>query len=67
MTYTQYRPIFVQLLKYCLVAVFGLFLHLGIIAGLVELAGFHYTVAFITALPLTYTSKFVLDKRWTFS
>ena len=55
-----------QFLKYSLVAVFGLLLHLAILSGLVELAGFHYTAAFLSALPFTFAGKFLLDKRWTF-
>lgn len=55
-----------QMGQYCLVGLLGLFLHLRIIAGWVELAGFYYSLAFISALPLTYGSKFVLDKCWTF-
>ncbi len=55
-----------QLAKYCTVALFGLGLHLGLITMLVEVAGFHYTVAFVSVLPLTYATKFLLDKHWTF-
>jgi len=55
-----------QFAKYATVAALGLFLHLGIIAGLVEWANFHYTLAFISALPVTYVTKFTLDKLWTF-
>ena len=55
-----------QFFKYCLVAVFGLALHLAILSALVELANFHYTAAFVSALPFTFAGKFLLDKRWTF-
>jgi len=55
-----------QFAKYCSVAVLGLLLHLAILSGLVELAGFHYTAAFLSALPFTFASKFLLDRGWTF-
>ena len=57
----------VQFVKYSLVAVAGLLLHMGILAGLVEFAGVHYTLAFIAALPFTFAGKFILDKYWTFT
>ncbi len=57
----------VQFVKYTLVAVAGLLLHMGILAGLVELAGVHYTLAFLAALPFTFGGKFLLDKYWTFT
>ena len=57
----------VQFGKYTLVALAGLLLHMGILAGLVELAGVHYTVAFMAALPFTFGGKFLLDKYWTFT
>ena len=57
----------VQFLKYTLVAVVGLLLHMGILAGLVEFAGVHYTLAFLAALPFTFAGKFILDKYWTFN
>ena len=57
----------VQFLKYTLVAVAGLLLHMGILAGLVEFAGVHYTLAFLAALPFTFAGKFILDKYWTFT
>jgi putative flippase GtrA len=56
----------VQFTKYSIVAGIGLGIHLGIIAGLVELGGLHYTVAFLSALPITFGVKFTLDKHWTF-
>ena len=55
-----------QFLKYTAVAIFGLGLHLAILSTLVELAGFHYTAAFLSALPFTFAGKFLLDKKWTF-
>ena len=57
----------VQFIKYSLVAVAGLLLHMGILAGLVEFAGVHYTLAFMAALPFTFGGKFILDKYWTFT
>jgi hypothetical protein len=57
----------VQFVKYTLVALAGLLLHMGILAGLVELAGVHYTLAFMAALPFTFAGKFILDKYWTFT
>ena len=57
----------VQFIKYSLVAVAGLLLHMGILAGLVEFAGVHYTLAFMAALPFTFAGKFILDKYWTFT
>tara|TARA_R100000687_G_C6311894_1_gene100828 strand:+ start:23 stop:373 length:351 start_codon:yes stop_codon:yes gene_type:complete len=57
----------VQFIKYSLVAVVGLLLHMGILAGLVEFAGVHYTLAFMAALPFTFGGKFILDKYWTFT
>jgi hypothetical protein len=57
----------VQFIKYSLVAVVGLLLHMGILAGLVEFAGVHYTLAFMAALPFTFAGKFILDKYWTFT
>ena len=56
-----------QFVKYSIVAVAGLLLHMGILAGLVELAGVHYTLAFMAALPFTFAGKFILDKYWTFT
>ncbi|MCK5641344.1 MAG: GtrA family protein [Gammaproteobacteria bacterium] len=55
-----------QFIKYILVAFFGLLLHLGILSGLVELAGIHYTIAFVLALPFTAASKFLMHRSWTF-
>ena len=55
-----------QLVKYSIVATFGLILHFFILTGLTELAGLHYTLSFLAALPFTYTGKFLLDKYWTF-
>ena len=57
----------VQFVKYIIVALAGLLLHMGILAGLVELAGVHYTLAFLAALPFTFAGKFILDKYWTFT
>jgi hypothetical protein len=57
----------VQFVKYTIVALAGLLLHMGILAGLVELAGVHYTLAFLAALPFTFAGKFLLDKYWTFT
>jgi hypothetical protein len=57
----------VQFVKYTIVALAGLLLHMGILAGLVELAGVHYTLAFLAALPFTFGGKFILDKYWTFT
>ena len=56
-----------QFVKYSLVAIAGLLLHMGILAGLVEFAGVHYTLAFMAALPFTFGGKFILDKYWTFT
>ena len=56
-----------QFVKYSLVAIAGLLLHMGILAGLVEFAGVHYTLAFMAALPFTFAGKFILDKYWTFT
>ena len=56
-----------EFVRYTLVAIAGLLLHMGILAGLVELAGVHYTIAFISALPFTFGGKFILDKYWTFT
>ena len=50
----------VQLLKYSA----GLVLHMGILAGLVEFAGIHYTLAFMAALPCTLGAKFLLNQYW---
>lgn len=55
-----------QFAKYATVAIIGLFLHLGLLTALVELVHIHYTISFIAALPLTYVTKFALDKQWTF-
>jgi hypothetical protein len=57
----------VQFVKYTIVAVAGLLLHMGILAGLVEFAGVHYALAFMAALPFTFGGKFLLDKYWTFT
>lgn len=57
---------FFQLCRYCTVAALGLILHLGLIALLVEIAGVHYTIAFLVVLPITFFSKFLLDRYWTF-
>jgi putative flippase GtrA len=57
----------VQFIKYTLVAVAGLLLHIGILTGLVELVNVHYTLAFLAALPFTFGGKFLLDKYWTFT
>lgn len=59
-------PVSAQAVKYSLVGVAGLVLHWAVLTGLVELAGVHYQVAFAVALPFTFTSKFILDKFWTF-
>lgn len=55
-----------QFTKYVVVALIGLLLHLGILAGLVELVHLHYTVAFVLALPFTAASKFLMHRSWTF-
>ena len=55
-----------QFIKYTVVALLGLLLHLGILSALVELAGLHYTVAFLSALPFTAASKFLMHRSWTF-
>jgi putative flippase GtrA len=59
-------PILGQLVKYCIVAVIGIFLHLGLIAAYIEIVGLHYTGAFIASLPFTFLAKFACDKYWTF-
>jgi putative flippase GtrA len=55
-----------QFLRYTVVAILGLFLHLGILSALVELVGIHYTIAFVLALPFTAASKFLMHRSWTF-
>ena len=55
-----------QFIKYSVVAFIGLLLHLGILSGLVEFAGIHYTLAFICALPFTAAGKFLMHRSWTF-
>ena len=55
-----------QFTKYVVVALIGLLLHLGILAGFVELGNIHYTVAFVLALPFSAASKFLMHRSWTF-
>jgi len=55
-----------QFMKYSIVALLGLVLHLGILSALVELVGIHYTIAFVLALPFTAASKFLMHRSWTF-
>jgi putative flippase GtrA len=62
----KYRPIAWQVVKYALVGLWGVALHLAIIALCINLFGLPYWVGFIAALPFTYSSKFLLNKFWTF-
>lgn len=55
-----------QFIRYGCVGTLGFCLHLAIIGGLVEWFGLKYWVAFPLAIPLTYTTKFLLNKYWTF-
>jgi putative flippase GtrA len=55
-----------QLIRYAFVGGFGFVLHLSIIALQVELLNVPYWLAFPLALPFTYSTKFLLDKFWTF-
>lgn len=56
-----------QLIKYGIVACVGLGLHFAILLSLTELAGLHYSLSSLTALPVTFFTKFTLDKYWTFN
>ena len=55
-----------QLVRFCAVSLFCFALGLGVLAGLHELAGVHYLVAYVASYVVTSTLGYLLNGRYTF-
>jgi putative flippase GtrA len=62
----KYRGLFQQGFQYAVVGLLGAVLHLGMITLGMELVGLPYWAGFVLALPFPYSTKFLLNKYWTF-
>lgn len=56
-----------QLVRFCAVGIACLFLGLAILAGLHELAGVNYLVAYVIGFVITNVAGYLLNARFTFS
>jgi putative flippase GtrA len=56
-----------QLLRFCAVGITCFFLGLAILAGLHELAGVNYLVAYVVSFVVTNFTGYLLNARFTFS
>lgn len=61
------RERLLQLLRFCAVGITCLFLGLGILAGLHELAGVNYLLAYAVGFVVTNFAGYLLNARFTFS
>jgi putative flippase GtrA len=55
-----------QLLRFCAVSLLCFALGLGVLAGLHELAGVHYLVAYVASFVVTSALGYLLNGRYTF-
>lgn len=55
-----------QLVRFCAVSLFCFALGLGVLAGLHELAGVHYLVAYVASFVVTSSVGYLLNGRYTF-
>lgn len=55
-----------QLVPFCAVSLFCFALGLGVLAGLHELAGVHYLVAYVASFVVTSSLGYLLNGRYTF-
>jgi len=55
-----------QLARFCAVSLFCFALGLGVLAGLDELAGVHYLVAYVASFVVTSSVGYLLNGRYTF-
>src|SRR6185437_7687598 len=61
------RERLLQLLRFCAVGIACLFLGLAILAGLHELAGVNYLIAYVAGFAVTNLAGYLLNARFTFS
>lgn len=61
------RERFLKLARFCTVGLTCLGLGLGILAGLHDLAGVHYLVAYVASFVLSNIAGYLLNARFTFS
>ena len=55
-----------QLARFCAVSLFCFGLGLAVLAGLHELAGVHYLIAYVASFLVTSTLGYILNGRYTF-
>lgn len=56
-----------QLVRFCAVSLFCFALGLGVLAGLHELAGVHYLIAYAASFVVTSSVGYLLNGRYTFA
>lgn len=64
--YSLKLPLLAQFIKFALIGLFGFFIQIVILYGLVEFFNIYYLFAAVVAFFIAATGNFILNRKWTF-